>query len=76
MITTLVRQDLGDTAVAQTVQLTTIGNPGPQGASAQASSVVVLSDDALSVTAVVGCYALVSEGTTPYPHIGVRQEFA
>ena len=70
MITTLVRQDL------QTVQLTTIGNPGPQGASAQSSSIVVLSDDELSATAVVGSYALVSEGTDPYPHIVVRQEFA
>ena len=72
MITTLVRLDLGDTDVTQTVHLTTIGSPGPQGASAQSAGIVVLSDDDLSVTAVVGSYALVSEGTVPYPHVIIR----
>lgn len=64
------------TTIAPDIQLVTVGAPGPQGASAQSASVVVLSDDALSVTAVVGSYALVSEGTDPYPHIVVRTEFA
>lgn len=54
----------------------TIGCPGPQGASAQAASVAILSEEATSVTAVIGSYALVSEGTVPYPHIVLRTEWS
>ena len=59
-----------------TVRIATIGSPGPQGASAQASSVVVLVDDALSVTVLLGEYALLGDGVAPYPHVILRTEWA
>ena len=62
--------------IINTVRIATIGSPGPQGASAQAASVVILSEEATSVTAIIGSYALLSEGATPYPHVVVRTEWA